>query len=1144
MHFFFILLTVNIWCVMNATDVMAQDIINKRITIQFKDNSLRTALNQLANKAGCQFIFNSDLFSDHSKVSYKAINQPLQVILDVLLRGYPVIYNQSGKYIYIKRKSDSAPKPNKAVSLKGQVIDAQTQAPMLGVSIAVKGTTLGTTTDGEGKYSLTIDAADPVVVFSFIGYGRQEHPIGNMNVLNVSLTANMENLNQVVVIGYGTQTRKDLTTAIGSVKGTELKDQPVLNYEQALVGKLAGVQVLQTSGEPGRSLSFRIRGTTSITAGNAPLFVVDGVPLERQGQASESLNPNDIASVEVLKDASAAAIYGSRGANGVVIITTKQGSAKGLKVGYNQLTGIQLVSKKISMLDAYGYASLAKDGHDNAWIDFAAGNSAATPDSDRGTVEAAGWYWNQTPPDLYPYLENQQGLTNTDWQDEIFRQAAFSNHSLNFTGGNDQIKYYVAGNYTSQQGVVINSNYKRYSARFNLDVTQNRLKLGMNLAPSYSIADRINGDGPYLDQGVVASALQMSPTWAVTNPDGTYNFEGNGKWRIGKDYQHNAVLNPVALANLISNKNHYSSLLGRFFVNYEIVQGLQYELSLGGTINNDRTAFYRPSTLPNLGEAFYLTASNPTAQSSTTTSTNWVLEQTATYNTSMGGHHFSALGGFTAQRNWQSANSLTATNFPNDLVQTLNAGQVTVGSSTEGSWSLLSLLARVKYDYKGKYLLSAALRRDGSSRFGPETKWGNFPSVSAGWRISEEPFMQNVKAFSNLKLRTSYGITGNFQISNYEAIGRLQYDNYILGSPQGQLTSGVMHRNISNSGLGWEKTAMTDIGIEAGLFGELLTLELDWYDRNTSNLLLNVPVPLTTGFGVARRNIGKVNNRGFEMTLSTQQSKGAINWSTSINLAANRNKVRALGPGNAPIIQTNGTTNTFFITQVGSPIGSYYLLKETGVYRNQADLDGNPHFAGAQPGDFKFSDIDGDGKLDVNNDRTIVGDYFPSYTYGLNASIGANGFELGITMQGVQGVEIVNLMRRYINSMEGTFNNTTDALDRWRSQTDHGDGQTNRANRKAKGNNGRSSSWHVENGSYLRLQNITLGYTVPKKLTNRIRIGSARIYVSGQNLLTFTKYSGYNPEVNLYDSDALTPGVDYGSYPLAKTIAGGINLTF
>ena len=1029
-------------------------------------------------------------------------------------------------------------------------------SPLAGVSIALSNEltqqTQSTLTANDGKFKLPqlLSQTPYNLSISFVGYQTKRlsklilKPSQHSTLIIELLPVATESLDEVMVIGYGTQSKTSITGAVGKVSFSQIKDQPVTNFDQAIIGKIAGVQVLQSSGEPGRGSTYRIRGTGSITAGNGPLVVVDGYPLDSQGQANEFINTNDIASIEVLKDASSAAIYGSRGANGVILITTKKGQVGKLQVTYATNTGIQQVSKKLNMLDAYQYAQLAKDAHDNAWVDIKAGNSAATPDAERGTVENAGFYWNQTPVDLYPYLNKQAGLTNTDWQDEIFRSAVLNNQSLSFSSGNDKYKYFTALNYTDQQGVVINSGYQRYGIRMNLDATENKFGFGVSLAPSYAVEKRVNDEGPYTDQSVIGSALQMSPTWPVYNQDGSYNFDGNGKWRIGKDYQHNAVLNPVALANLIDNKVYHTNLLGRVYLNYELLKGLKYEIALGATLNEYRNKTYRPSTLPNLGEAFYTDPSNPVATNSQTSVYNWLLEQTLNYNKSFGDHHIKILGGFTAQKNRSEQNGVTATNFPDELIRTINAGQVVSGTASIQEWSLLSALSRLQYDFKGKYLFSAAIRADGSSRFGKNNKWGYFPSVSAGWRLSSEEFMNNITAISNLKIRASYGITGNFQIGNYDHIARIGISNYILGPASGQLTNGSAPANLSNADLGWERSKMFDLGIDLGLFQQRLNLEIDVYDKTTSDLLLNLPVPYSSGFRMARQNVGKVNNKGVEATLSMQNEFGKFKWGISANISANKNRVKELGPGNAPIIATNGTANTFFITAVGQPIGAYYFLKANGVYQNQTDLNANPHFANAYPGDIKFTDVDGDGVLDVNKDRTVVGNFFPDYTFGITNNLSYSGFDLAFSLQGAQGFEIVNLQNRYINSMEGNFNNTTDALNRWQSESAPGNGAVNRANRKAKGNNGRTSSRQVEDGSYVRLQNVTLGYSLSSMLLKRLTISSARIFLTAQNLHTWTSYTGYNPEVNLYAGDALTPGIDYGTYPLNKTISVGLNLTF
>lgn len=1029
-----------------------------------------------------------------------------------------------------------------------------------------------TTTDADGIFLFPDLPAGNRYTFTFSSIGYEQYTVknylvrpGKRNNLLIRLHSTSHELNEVVVIGYGSQSRRDVTGAVGALKQSDLKDQPVDNFDQAMAGKLAGVEVLQTTGEPGQAATFRIRGATSITAGTSPLIVIDGIPLDGQSQPSgtmspntftgsssttqplgsapanpglEAVNPADIASIEVLKDASATAIYGSRGANGVILITTKHGTAGRMNVSYTGVQGVARVTKEIKMLNAYQYADLAHDGHNNAYLEVDPAGNVNDPDS----IRPIGY--ERTPPQLYPYLAGQPGLTNTNWQDQIFRDAPYANHTLTISGGRDKLTYFISGNYTDQNGIIINSGYKRYSTRFNLDATYDKLHIGLNISPSYSTENVVQTYGPYNSQSVVGSALQMSPTWPVYNPDGSYNYSGNGFWRIGTDYQQNEVLNPVAIANLIKDKVSHTNLLGKVFLDYQPLKDLHYNISLGGTINDFHEDYFRPSTLPLLGLTYYTAPSIPTAISSSNFMYDWVLEQTLSYKRAFGDHHLSAIAGFTAQKSHSNYNSVTATNFPNDLVQTINAGQVIGGAASINEWSILSVLGRIQYDYKERYLLSASFRTDGSSRFGADSKWGSFPSVSAGWRLSDEPFMKRYAWLSNLKLRASYGLTGNFQIGNYAPIALLGSNNYILGTGGGQLASGEAPATAGNPDLGWERTAMADAGIELGFFKDRLTVEADWYNSNTTHLLLNVPVPNTTGFGTAVENVGKVNNTGFEFTVGTKQQLGAVVLRASAHLATNKNVVKALGPGNAPIISTAGTSNTYFITEVGKPIGSYYLLKQKGVFKDSTALKSYPHFASTAPGDFKFTDVNGDDSLDVSGDRAIVGKYFPDYTYGFSANLEWKGIDFGFAFQGVQGSQIINLMRRYIDNMEGNFNNMIDAVHRWRSPSDPGDGKTPRANRKATGNNETPSNWLVEDGSYLRLQNVTLGYSLPARLLSTVHIRSLRFYLSAQNLATITHYSGYNPDVNLYNGTSLTPGIDYGTYPLSKTFAAGINLGF
>ncbi len=1037
-------------------------------------------------------------------------------------------------------------------AITGTVTDATTGDALAGTTIQVKGTTIGATADVKGQYKLNLPATGTVLVFSFIGYQPTEITVGNRSVVDAKLTSTDNTLGEVVVVGYGVQNRRDITTSIGSVKARDLANQPVASFDQAIAAKIAGVQVTQTSGAPGAALSVRVRGTGSISAGNDPLYVIDGIPLSRDTKYAtgstntqfpdnpinvlSTVNTDDIESIEVLKDASAAAIYGSRGSNGVVLLTTKHGKEGKTVVSYDSYVGMQQVSKKIDMLNAYEYAQLSYEAKNNAYLDRNPAGKATDPNTLRRTNPAWGAPSTEIPPEILPYLAGQPGLTNTDWQDAIFRTAPIQNHTVSISGGKDNVRFYVSGNYLDQRGVVISSGFKRYSARANVDVKSGRLSVGVNLNPTYSYHDLIKAEGPYLGEGVIGLALQMQPIWPVYNPDGSYNFGGNG-WGYGAT----SILNPVAIANQVSDKLSQLRLLGNAYAQYDIAKGLSYRLNVGTDINSFQRDYYRPSTIEIRDRKG---PSTPTGFSRSQNFVNWLIENTVNFNRSFGAHTVSALAGFTAQKDRRLANELTATNYPNDLIQTLNAGQVSSGSSDIQEWSLLSYLGRVQYDYNGKYLLSAAIRADGSSRFGRNNRYGYFPSVSAGWNISQESFLKSVGWLSDLKLRASYGLTGNFQIPNYGSVSLLSYQNYILGPET--IVSGLAPGNSANDKLKWEKTAMLDVGFDASFFRNKLNLTVDYYNANTSDLLLNVPVPRASGFSTELQNIGKVNNQGIELTLGTRQTFGRFRWEASGNIAANRNKVVALGPSGDPIIVAGGVAGAQFITQIGHPIGEYYTYVYDGVYKNQAELDANPklHVATARPGDFRFKDANGDGQFNLSNDRTVTGSYFPKYTFGFNNSFAYRGFDLSFAVQGVQGHKILNLLRRYVYNMEGNGNLFRGALDRWQSADNPGNGLVNRANRLASGSNGEISTWHIESGSYVRIRTITLGYALPTGLMQRLRLSRARIYVTAQNPFTFTKYLGYNPEVNSRPDSALSSGEDYGTYPLPRTTSVGINLSF
>lgn len=595
-----------------------------------------------------------------------------------------------------------------------------------------------------------------------------------------------------------------------------------------------------------------------------------------------------------------------------------------------------------------------------------------------------------------------------------------------------------------------------------------------------------------------------------------------------------------------------SRIFGNIYGEVAFLPSLKYRANFGVDLYNDSEDTFRPSTIP-LSNTKGNPESIPEATSQTSRIYNWVFEQTLSYNKNFGGHSVSVLGGWTMQYQRDESNYAFANGFIINSIPTLNAGTVTRGNSNASEWSLLSALARIQYNYLGKYMITGALRADGASRFGKNNRWGYFPSVSLGWRISEEKFMNSLEFIDDLKLRASYGLTGNFNIPNYGAQGELAYYSYVLGGSSPDAIKGAAPKSMPNPDLKWEKTAQVNVGFDATLFKNRLTLGLDLYNSNTYDLLLNVPVSMTTGYTTRLENIGKVNNKGIEFNISTNHQMGDVTWSAYFNISKNINEVKALGPGNADIISSGSVGNAYFITRVGEPIGSYYLPVVEGVYKNQAEVDASLHYvdspsnyglADTKPGDFKFKDVNGDGILDISDtDRAIVGNYMPDFTYGFGANIAWKGIDLGVIFQGVYGNEILNLSRRYFYNHEGNMNNYKGALDRWKSEDNPGSGMNVRANRVSKGQNGTTSTWHVEDGSYLRIKNISLGYTFPMSLVNKVCLQAARIYCSIQNPFTFTRYEGYNPEVSNRNS-VTTNGEDYGVYPLARTISLGVNLTF
>nr|WP_157618632.1 SusC/RagA family TonB-linked outer membrane protein [Spirosoma spitsbergense] len=995
-------------------------------------------------------------------------------------------------------------------TIAGRVL-SETGEGLPGVSVVLKNTKKGTTTDADGAFRLSVpDGLGVSLVFSFVGYISQEIDLGNRNSLNVTLLEDTRALNEVVVVGYGQVKKTDLTGSVSTVPVGEIRKLAVTSLDQSLQGRAAGVQITQNSGSPGSATTIRIRGGNSIQGDNEPLYVIDGIPFKNDGAGSGSsfnvlstLNPSDIESISILKDASSTAIYGSRGANGVVIVTTKRGKAGKSTVNFDAYYGIQNVRRKYPVLNGSEYAQLVNDANTN-----------------------------EGRPALYtPEQVNAFGK-GTDWQDEIFQQAPIRNYQLSMSGGDERTQYALSGGYFKQDGLVRNSNFDRYSFRINLDrKLTSRIKIGNSLTVNRTVLNQTRSDGDLGSAGLVTvAALQYPPIIPVYNPDGTF-FTNGSQLNFTAD-------NPAALASDSKNRNTAYRIFGNIFGDYQIIDGLNLRVLLGIDGVLQKQDNYLPRTVVS-GQALGGSASIFNSQAIT-----WLNENLLTYTRTIGTKHtIGGLFGFTQQANRTEFSTAAARNFVNDNLGSGNLGSGSVPlipGSGVGTWGLQSYLARVNYGYQDKYLLTASFRSDGSSRFGANKRYGFFPSAALAWRISEEAFLKNSRVVSDLKLRATYGLTGNQDgIGNYPAYSLLSSQNYVFGN---LVSTGIGPSQIANPDLSWETTAQTDFGLDVGLFNNRITLTTDVYLKQTRDLLLAVTIPSTSGYSSAIKNLGRVENRGVELSISSRNIDKAFKWSTDFNLSANRNKVLDLGGSNqifAGQVANIGQNITSGIIRVGEPLGSFFGYVTDGLYQTTDELTAVADPQARKPGDRRYADLNGDKKID-DNDRTIIGRTQPKLIGGLNNTFSYKGVELTVFFQGVSGNQILNANRFELEYLNGLSNQDRDVLNRWTPTNTSTDIPRASTTRPAN----RISTRQIEDGSYLRLKNIQLAYNLPQSVLKTLKIQSFRVYASAQNYLTFTKYSGYDPEVNRFGQDSRSQGFDYGSYPTAKTILFGLNVGF
>ncbi|MEJ7738342.1 MAG: TonB-dependent receptor [Chitinophagaceae bacterium] len=993
--------------------------------------------------------------------------------------------------------------------------------PLNGASVSEKGTNNTVVTRDDGTFSIQVSQRNAVLVISYIGYVSTELTVGNQNSIAVSLVQADDNLGDVVVVGYGTAKRKDLTGSVASVNSTKIRELAVTRLDQALLGKVAGVQVKPVSGEPGSAPQVRVRGIGSISAGSTPLYVVDGYPMT----SIETINPNDIESIDVLKDASATAIYGSRGSNGVIIVNTKRGKTGKAVVTFDSYYGLQKVSKRPSFLNAHDLAQYFYDGVKNRNID--AGND----------VSGAPATWRLAVPPIILDVLSGKNTTDVDKVKEVLQTAPIQQYQLGVSGGTDNVRYAISGEYMNQDGIVINSNFKRYSVRANIDARVSK-KLTVKLNLNQSLINRriVSATGVSTggnNESVLGNAMSLTQFYPLFNPDGSY-FIYSGLDAAGN------YLNPAALANEIRNRQQSAFFQGNVNAEYAITNDLRFNVLFGGSISSMKGAKFVPQ-LP----VFF---NNPAYGVDTAAQVvNWLSEYTLNYNKSLRKHNFTALAGFTSQKETYSANNLMSNRYPNNLVSSLSAvsGIITDGSAATGAWSLVSYLGRINYNFDSKYYLTASVRTDGSSRFGADKKYGLFPSAAVAWRISDEGFLKNINFLNELKIRASYGETGNNNIGDYEQFATITYEKYSLN---GVAVSGYAPRTLPNPGLTWETQQSVNVGFDASIFDRRVNITIDRFRSTNTNLLLRVNIPDITGFSSSLQNIGQVRNWGWEFVLSTINLKGKFEWTTDFNMTTSKNKVVRLGPEGDPII--NGGN----ITMINQPIGMFYGWLTDGVFKNQAEVNKGPVFSPgtttrSRPGDTRFVDVSGaDGKPDevINSfDKTIMGTPYPDFFYGMNNRFSYKNFSLSVSMQGVHGNRILSVSRRGTFSTRGRFAiSSLIGENYWKSEQDPGDGFSPRPNDAPTGNiRGEFSQRWLDYGAYMRINNISLGYGIPGHITKRLNIQALRIYLTANNPFIFTKNAGFNPDVS-NGNNALIPGNDLNDYPLPKSLLIGVNLSF
>ncbi|TKG93741.1 TonB-dependent receptor [Puteibacter caeruleilacunae] len=1007
--------------------------------------------------------------------------------------------------------------------VSGTVTDADSGESIPGVNVVIKGTTNGVVTDFDGKYTLKSVNENDVLTFTFVGYENQTVPVKGKSVINVKLKTQSTELDELVVVGYGSVRKSDLTGSVATVKTQDLQQTTNTDITSSLQSRVSGVLIQANEGSPGAGMSIQVRGSSSLNANTEPLYVIDGFPIEMeplgintgidgpQPSALSNIDPNNIQSIEILKDASATAIYGARGANGVILITTKGGKAGKTKMTFDASYGLQKVSKKLDLLDSRGFAEYhyLREG-ENPESPFANYEAYASPDT-----------------------------TNTNWQNELYGVGKVQNYSLGVQGGNKNTQFSINGGYFKHDGIVDNNTFERYSSdvKINTQVTD-KLKAEFSIRLGHTITDGVatGGGSTPKASGIVRQILRTSPLRPTDYTIEVAEAEGNDEVEL------NELTNPNMFVDEVTNLNNTTRIIGNFALTYTILKGLDYKIKVGTSHNNVKyEAFYPTST----GRGRFTNGLGIAGQNQ---SRNWVHESILTYNTKFGeDHRLTAMGAFTTEGNYADKLEARNTQFEYESLGTSFIGVGTeplIPFTSKEKNSLMSYLGRINYSYKNRYLLTASFRADGSSRFGDDNKWGYFPSGSVAWRVTEEDFLKDNKVISNLKIRTSYGRTGNQRIGNYQSIAAFSVENYTFDQTT---NAGVVYGRVANPGLKWETTDQYDAGFDLGLFDNKLMVTVDAYYKKTTDMLMKVPTPITSGFNKYMTNIGSMENKGLEIALNGAIiNKKDFTWSSNFNISFNRNKVLSLGQ-DQEYMAVNGYSRVI----VGQPVGIFYGFVQEGIIANEEELSlytkggsfkkkvkvGQRKYADLNPSSSTYDENGNPTKIIIDdNDRTIIGKYEPKFFGGFSNSLSYKNLSMDILLSFKYGGDVFNGNRYNLEGFLHQHNRLATVLNYWDPETNP---ESMMPVPGAQDMGSAIDTW-IEDASYLRISAVTLNYKLPKQWVNHLGFASARFFIKGENLYTFTNYSGYDPEVNMGGS--LSPGYDFGAYPRSRTISVGLNV--